>query len=209
MMIVTVVWHKNLVHVQPPPGKVWVPIWHLQDEPSPQQSQNPSFEELILETMKGPIDQPKKKRRKIDLRTKVISIEDYLNAIKEKEEKQGSETGKRKRGGPKKLKIDDDSFQIQKEVLSESEKGSSDDDVSEEDLAPNPSFPPTTQLQATIYLKEFWQSLCPQWKKLKLLGNGMRRFFWEKKVSRSILAKSQRDFWQMWMGQQLASNLIV
>ncbi|XP_065064643.1 uncharacterized protein LOC135690884 [Rhopilema esculentum] len=177
-----------------PPGKVWVPIWHLQDEPSPQQSQNRSFEELILEKMKGPIDQPKKKRRKIDLMTKVISDEDYLNAIKEKEEKQGSETVKRKRGRPKKLKADDDSFQIQEEVLSESEKESSDDDVSEDDLATNPSFPPTTQRQATIYLKEFWQSLCPPVEEVEIIGKWYAAIFLGKKSQQIYIGKVTKRF---------------
>ena len=58
-----------------PPGKVWVPIWHLQDGPLPPHNGNRSFEGLILEKMKGPIHQPKKKRHKIDLMLENIFVE--------------------------------------------------------------------------------------------------------------------------------------
>ena len=81
-------------------------------------------------------------------------------------------TGKRKRVTKK---ADDDSFQIQEEVISESEKESSDNDASEEDLAPNPPFPPTTQHQAAIYLKEFWQSLCPPVEEVEIVGKWYAR----------------------------------
>lgn len=67
---------QRLLGPTPPaiPGKVWVPVWSLQDPPS-------SFEEKILEKVKGPSNQPAKKRRKVDYKTKVITSQQYLEAI--------------------------------------------------------------------------------------------------------------------------------
>ena len=94
------------------------------------------------------------------------------------------EQGK-ERGRPKQLKADKVSFQIQEEVISEPEKESSDDDVSEEDLAPNPSFPPTTQCQATIYLKEFLQSLCPPVEEVEIVWKWYARTGKRKRVTKT------------------------
>ena len=92
------------------PGKVLVPVcvWTLQDE------QNKSFEELILDKMKGP--QPKTEqstRRKIDLKTKVITDPQYLKALKEKEKKNVKTkntitAGKKKKIIEKKVDTSDD-----------------------------------------------------------------------------------------------------
>ena len=81
------------------PGKVWVPGWCLQDEPA---KSDKSLEEIILDKMKGKSSNPAAKRRKVDLKTKVISNEELLNDLKrEKEEKEQQKLlGKRKQKKP-------------------------------------------------------------------------------------------------------------
>ena len=81
-----------------PPGKVWAPIWTLQNEAA-HEAKNKSFEELV-EKMKGSSNKPQKKRRKIDLMTKVITDDEYLKAIKEKEGKQLKKGSNRGSGRP-------------------------------------------------------------------------------------------------------------
>ena len=81
------------------PGKVWVPVSSLQDEapnitPSTSSTHsNKSFEDILLDKIKGPKEKPVKKRRKIDLKTKVISDEAYLAGIErlEKEDQEKKE----------------------------------------------------------------------------------------------------------------------
>ena len=69
------------------PGKVRVPVWSLRDEapnitPSTSSTHsNKSFEDILLDKIKGPKEKPVKKRRKIDLKTKVISDKAYLAEI--------------------------------------------------------------------------------------------------------------------------------
>ena len=69
------------------PGKVWTPVWTLQD-PVAATSQT-SFEEIVLDKIKGPRDaMPPVKRRKIDSKTKIITDEQYLAKILASEEKE-------------------------------------------------------------------------------------------------------------------------
>ena len=44
-----------------------------------------SFEEMILDRMKGPVEKTVVKRRKVDMKTKVITQEDYLETLRTKE----------------------------------------------------------------------------------------------------------------------------
>ena len=64
------------------PGKSWVPVlvWSLQDNHSK------SFEELILDKMKGPQEKIVKTRKKIDMKAKVVTVPEYLKDLREKEE---------------------------------------------------------------------------------------------------------------------------
>ena len=65
-------------------------MWVLDDVIS---AENQSFEVLILNKMKGPVEKPVAKRRKIDLTAKVVTDAEYLKGIWEKMEK----TTKKKR----------------------------------------------------------------------------------------------------------------
>lgn len=55
-------------------GKIWVPVWCLQDEPSA----NKSFEKRILSKKVRPEKKSAVKRRKVDLKTKVITMQDFI-----------------------------------------------------------------------------------------------------------------------------------
>ena len=61
-------------------------IWSLQDsaKAASEGSGNKSFEELVLEKIKGTPEKVKK-CRKVDLMTKIMKSEEYARAIKEKE----------------------------------------------------------------------------------------------------------------------------
>ena len=43
-----------------------------------------SFEELVLNKMKGPTDKPAVKRRRVDLKTKIVTDAEYLAELQEK-----------------------------------------------------------------------------------------------------------------------------
>ena len=77
------------------PGKIWVPGRFLIDEPP---STDQSFESLILDKMKGPTTKPAVKRRKCNLKTRVITNQQLLAELKrqEIEAKEKAESRKRK-----------------------------------------------------------------------------------------------------------------
>ena len=80
------------------PGHKWVPVWSLQkiEEPKSNNQTNTSFAEAILNKMKGRADKPAPvKRRKVDMTTKVISDEAYLETL-ERYEREDEEKQKRK-----------------------------------------------------------------------------------------------------------------
>lgn len=68
--------HLGSYQCNPPDGFQWVPKWcleplHYQSTPSQQPSCSKSFEDLFLDKVKGPVNKPNVKRRKLDLRSKV------------------------------------------------------------------------------------------------------------------------------------------
>ena len=56
--------------------------------PNPLGSANKSFEELVLDKMKGNVDKPAVKRRKVDCTTKIITDAEYLEKLKVMKTKQ-------------------------------------------------------------------------------------------------------------------------
>ena len=65
-------------------GHKWVPVWSLQkiEEPKSNNETNTSFAEAILNKMKGRVDKPAPlKQRKVDMTTKVISNQAYLETL--------------------------------------------------------------------------------------------------------------------------------
>ena len=80
------------------PCHKWVPVWSLQkiEEPKSNNQTNTSFAEAILNKMKGRVDKPAPvKRRKVDMTTKVISDEAYLETL-DRYEREDEEKQKRK-----------------------------------------------------------------------------------------------------------------
>ena len=100
----------------PVPNKLWVPCWCLQEstarstptsevgETSKQSSKD--FEELVLDKMKGPTDKPAVKRRKVDLKTKIVTDAEYLAELHRLKEEEGRKKEKKKKAktGDKKKK---------------------------------------------------------------------------------------------------------
>ena len=72
---------------EPPliPGKIWVPVWSLQDPPTIEVT-NKSFEEIVLDKIKGPVEKPVKTRRKVHMKTKILTDEEYLAELKFQED---------------------------------------------------------------------------------------------------------------------------
>ena len=70
------------------PGHKWVPVCPLQntEEPKSNNQTNTSFTKAILNKMKGHVDKPATvKRRKVDMTTKVIRDEAYLETLERHE----------------------------------------------------------------------------------------------------------------------------
>ena len=66
------------------PGHKWIPVCSLQktEEPKSNNLTNTSFTKAILNKMKGRVDKPAPlKQRKVDMTTKVISDEAYLETL--------------------------------------------------------------------------------------------------------------------------------
>ena len=74
--------------IQAPKGKCYKSIWAIVDVVETPKNHNKSFEEIIL-TKQNSSSEPtaKKPRQKVDLKARVVTSEQFLNAIKEKEAK--------------------------------------------------------------------------------------------------------------------------
>ena len=75
---------------------------------------NKSFEELVLDKMKGPQQKAYVKRKKIDRKTKVITRDEYLEELKqmehgEKEKTQVKKKGTQSKRAKKRIAFDDSS----------------------------------------------------------------------------------------------------
>ena len=65
----------------PVPGKLWVPVWSLQEPKSVTPESNKSFDQLVLDKMKDPTNKSAVKRRKVDLKAKVVTDTSYLKEL--------------------------------------------------------------------------------------------------------------------------------
>ena len=114
------------------PGKTWVAAWTLLDAPS-----NKSFEEMILDKMKGKQEKVVKTRRKIDQKAKVITDPEYLKDLLEKEALK--KTNKKidfLKGTGKKEKVIDMSSESEtdEDIMSETDEEEIEDDNDEEEM---------------------------------------------------------------------------
>ena len=66
------------------PGKMWVIGWALID--TPKEVVKKSFQEVILDKMKGPMQKEQTKRKQIDKEAKVITKPEYLEELEKLEE---------------------------------------------------------------------------------------------------------------------------
>ena len=86
-----------------PEGKQWIRSWILVKDPvvvatDSSTSTSASFEELILHKIKDSSKKETKKQKKIDVKTRVVTDDDFYQAIKEKEGNEPKKRGIRKRG---------------------------------------------------------------------------------------------------------------
>ena len=153
------------------PGHKWVPVWSLQriEEPKSNNQTNTSFSEAILDKMKGRVNKPAPvKRRKVDMTTRVICDEAYLETL-ERYEREDEEKRKRKSileqkrknkntreeltfcesESDKSMEKNDISLPLQK--LTDKEVEESDDEMNEINLEE--------------FLSNLWKSLIPSTKK--------------------------------------------
>ena len=88
----------------PIPGHKWVLVWTLVKE-----VEDKSFEELVLDKIKGPQQKKPVKRRKIDSTAKIITEEDYAKKIKELDK---PAVKKHKKKSEKNFNDDDDEEEV-------------------------------------------------------------------------------------------------
>ena len=136
---------KEIGPKPPPfPGKVWVAAWALQDPPQRAlntscASTNKSFEELLLDKIKGPQEKAPVKRRKIDRKTKVITNQQYLDHLKRYDEEAKQKTLKkakpaaRKKRGVVNKRIEFNDTDESDEELEQDDKNIDENDEVEED----------------------------------------------------------------------------
>ena len=166
-----------------PPGKIWVPIWSLQEskKAASEGSANKSFEELVLEKMKGPPEKQVKKRRKVDLMTKIITDEEYVKAIKEKEE-------------PPKKKVKGDK---------QKKKGSADHTTKHEEertitktmkICTDDAIPSGSRESVITSLKMLWEKLNPPASEDWIVGKWFGAIFIEKKKHVLYVGKATKRF---------------
>ena len=114
-------------------GKVWVPlcIWTLQDPPSAQPIET-SFEEIVLNRIKGPIEKPAKTRRKVHMRSKIITDQEYLDELKQQEaeaEEKKVKTANRKQAALARKEI---KFEKKKKKAAKFDDGGESDEAADE-----------------------------------------------------------------------------
>ena len=166
-----------------PLGKIWVPIWSLQEskKAASEGSANKSFEELVLEKMKGPPEKQVKKRRTVDLMTKIITDEEYVKAIKEKEE-------------PPKKKVKGDK---------QKKKGSADHTTKHEEertitktmkICTDDAIPSGSRESVITSLKMLWEKLNPPASEDWIVGKWFGAIFIEKKKHVLYVGKATKRF---------------
>ena len=156
---------------QPIPGKVWTPVWVPLEASTPKE--NRSFEEIALDKMKGPKKDKGEKRRKIHLKTKIISDEKLLEELKqqerdrkEKEEKKLANAKKRKTV-KKQIEIEFESDEDEDEVTgSVSEAEIAIEEETEEEVMEESS---EDEGGDTEDLKKLWKGLCPPTREEEIL----------------------------------------
>jgi len=157
----------------PVPGFKWVAQWSLQKDQK--STSNKSFEEIVLNKIKGPQKKETKKRKKVDRETKVITEDEYLEALREMEDeeqekknkaKEKKDRAKKKKEGivnKPKTKVNEDKDEGDLDEMNDKEMF--EDDLENEDL----DIEEESELideesyieEEEERLKEFWKSISP------------------------------------------------
>ena len=136
----------------PPPGFRWKPRWELvKDDFSPNvsiaSSSNKSFEEVILDKIKPAVEKPKVKRTKVDLMAKLVTHDEYLQALKEKEEQTKRKKIKLIKNVPED-KEDEEEEEVESLAVFDDESDKSMAESGDEETLPS------TEKQAVTYLSK-------------------------------------------------------
>ena len=170
-------------------------MWSLQEPKSVTPESNKSFEELVLDEMKGPTNKPAVKRRKVDLKAKVVTDASYLKELqrleKEAEDKLNKKkTQQRSSKAKSRINFDDDSDDF------------SDDDPLGEILVPlddseDEAFPEPMDVLVNndeTALKELWKSLSPPASEESIAQKWYGVIYDGKKKSHLYVGKATRRF---------------
>ena len=183
------------------PGKEWVPAWALQDLSV---SRNKSFEELVLDKIKGPQDKAPVKRKKIDKKTKVITDKEYLEELKKIEKEKDKKRPSTKKTAKKKIAFADDEEDVdfdelnQEEEIDESsieggedEENSSDADNSDGE---NEQRTEADESSEENRLLKFWKLLDPPILEEKVINKWYGCIFFAKRKAQLYVGKATRRF---------------
>jgi len=161
----------------PVPGFKWVAQWSLQKDQK--STSNKSFEEIVLDKIKGPQKKETKKRKKVDRETKVITEDEYLEALREMEDeeqekknkaKEKKDRAKKKKEGivnKPKTKVNEDKDEGDLDEMNDKEMF--EDDLENEDLDIEEDTEESELIELIESyieeeeerLKEFWKSISP------------------------------------------------
>ena len=184
-----------------PEDMEWKPVWALMKKSTqPSASSTPgnkTFDELILEKVKGPTEKQPKKIRKIDLMAKVITDDEYREAIRQREEDISAKTkGKKKKKKPEidedideELPLFDDADESNAEDLSEGENSES--EQQDEEL-----HVPASEEEASSYLKNVWKNFCPPTKEDDILNKWVGVIYHHKKRQQLYVGRIKKRFLQ-------------
>ena len=148
----------------PMAGKIWTPIWVPLD--LPKCSEQRSFEEIALGKMKGPKKGPNEKRRKVHIKTKIISDVELLEELKQQErEKQEKEERKKlviakKRKAQKRIDFESEEEIDEDKVGDDVSEGDNITEETEEEIIEEDSEEEENDDDEEA-LKNVWQKLSP------------------------------------------------
>ena len=144
-----------------PPGFKWIPRWTLEPTYLPETSQtiqNKSFEELFLDKIKPMKKSPQKKRSRVNLSATIVSDENLLQQLKEKESEKNEKKEKRKVAPSEK---EEEEEEEEEEIVEDSEEEILEETEESEDEDENVISAPRDLEQAIPILHQCWNTLQP------------------------------------------------
>ena len=141
----------------------------------------------ILNKIKGPVDKSPAKRRKIHMKTKVLSDAGYLSELKKFEEEKEKKAKTRIAKQSKKKKKDEDESEIEEETEEEVMVEESSEDESMESESED-------SVTDEEYLRALWKSLRPPTKENEILQKWFGVVYTNKKKSYLYSGKATKRF---------------